>query len=152
MKKKPQNPKLINIADIKRKRTGLFFVHMTGAQWKKSIGKTRIEDFDPVKHKNFEGSIGIPLGPDNPDIDGLVIIPAPCDEICPRSYSEEMPQGPCDCPPDIDFPHPDRSCGMIMRNGVWTCQGSCSHGTCNFRVIRFSIGNFKFFRFGCFCG
>ena len=126
---------------------------MTGKQLKKSIGKTRIENFDPVKHKNFEGVTCIPLGPD-PTVDGLVIIPLPCKEICERTLSDEMPQGHCNCPPGKGgrgSVHVDL-CHLTFSNGRWTCSGICITGKCRFRIVRFRLGKFQFFGFDCSCG
>jgi hypothetical protein len=49
----PYKLNILNIDQIKEKRTGRFLMHMTGIQWKKAIGNNVFKDFDVKDEPKF---------------------------------------------------------------------------------------------------
>jgi hypothetical protein len=136
-RKSPQNQpvKLMNVADIKRRRTGHLLVHFTGPQWKIATGKLRTERFDSATHGKLPGVDFSFVGPSSSDM-GVITFPDPCGNGCVKSSYPDDGFGRCDCPPRTGgskriLQRP--GCNVVVVGRVIRCEGTDCHGSC--RVV-----------------
>ena len=125
------------ITQIRRTFKGTFIVLLTQAQWKRLVGRTRIQKVAKFPAGGLEvtplpGAAGLAAVPRCPPGETPYVRPGGRVVCLSPSEPNRPPRGPCS--KEVSLPA--------------LCLGKCSTGTCRFTIQRDVFGHFWF---GCVC-